>query len=991
MATISDDGANQILSQLARHGYFLNHDTTRIRDDGNDNCDEDDSFETYQRLTQQQEQQRNTASDSGWQLIPTTVANDNDDDDGCCYFTPKGLVRHLIRRLQQNDSSGRASLLDLCRETQVDCRLFLTTTTTSVSRSEEDATSSSSLWKQLVEESESSSITILGSNKNGSTIQSVELVSIRYWERTLEKTIAMVEEQGSVSVSDVMTLYSLSRDAILNHLVVVRGNKNNRGVSSIDGSRMRLMKDSKELVSESYCRSLRQRVLKYFACIEEPTQIDDVCQEQDWDWDQVLEWLTTHLEDQDNQTKKDETGNDITTTQEKLDNNETAEISVKGEIHMDDAACGQTAMYLPTSYRTRQQQEILEFLAANGYITMERAVRNYRQGFLGTQITTLVRDAFPDVAVLNDGHVFITDSILQQVQVGIQDYLSPSSAASDFLDLQEYLPAELLQSSTIVLIILEKIGFTLPSDGIAVIGNDRAIVVSKEVIQQVKDKHLSQLIQKHAKIRANEISQTDFAALDEDDNDNEEDEGFTTGRKAGKSTRSKRKTKHSKHNNKRNQLPKGDDASSCLVSLSAIVSIIIDAYPAFQEDALSPDDMKEENMKWDDDDDQACDSVLAAQFCRKAFYSETLLEQCQRAVTAELRRLESEKNSKAKMSRKDAAAKVRSVEAAFQDAFVTLCYLIQAQSKSLVYFSNNLVDCFDEASLEKLKDDFLQGPCADLTSRITQHCLFQEEAEEVSTFTFVHPTSEGEDNNKDVTDNAAGETEQFSSGLPRHCIDVTITARRHCQSYLSSPPPREPLPALRESFSGNTGIVLSKMWVLCGGECYRGGVRTIKDDDEEGASSQSIHVRAGNMDVFLSHAEENCLTLCGLPYKKLDKKAEKSFLFSRKQQLNGLLSSTDVAADAIGVLEYTIMILFQQVRSLIVSGSMLCGPILEALSRERKIPSSVGTALKLLNEMIKDDDKAIDEELVSLVKECGLVRDISKHDTAPIEGFLAHQ
>jgi len=280
-----------------------------------------------------------------------------------------------------------------------------------------------------------------------------------------------------------------------------------------------------------------------------------------------------------------------------------------------------------------------------------------------------------------------------------------------------------------------------------------------------------------------------------------------------------------------------------------------------------------------------------------------------------------------------------------------------------------------------------------LTSRITQHCLFQEEAEEDSTFTFIHPTTrKGENNNNNVTDDdASGEIEEFSSGLPRHCTNVTTTARRHPQSYLSSPPPREPLPVLRESFSANTGIVLSKMWVLCGGECYRGGVRTIQDDDEEGVGSQSIHVRPGNMDVFLSYAEENCLTLCGLPYKKLDKKAEKSLLFSRKQQLNGLLASTNVATDAIGVLEYTVMILFQQVRSLIVSGSMLCGPILEALSGERKIPPSVGTALKLLKEMIQDDDKAIDEQLVSLVKECGLVRDISKHDTAPIEAFLAHQ
>ena len=124
--------------------------------------------------------------------------------------------------------------------------------------------------------------------------------------------------------------------------------------------------------------------------------------------------------------------------------------------------------------------------------------------------------------------------------------------------------------------------------------------------------------------------------------------------------------------------------------------------------------------------------------------------------------------------------------------------------------------------------------------------------------------------------------------------------------------------------------------------------------------------------------------------KKLDKKAEKSLLFSRKQQIQGLLASNEVAADPISVLEYTVMILFQQVRSLVVSGSMLRGPIIEALSRERKIPSSVATALRILNEMITDNG-VVDEELVFLVKECGLVRDISKHDTTPIELFLAKQ
>lgn len=982
MVIISDDGAHQVISQLASHGYFLSHDT-RVQGGGNDNEDDDDGFESYQKWTQQYRQQQNTASnkiafsfkDSGWPLIPA-IADGNDEG---CYFTPNGLICHLIHQLQHKDHSGRAFLSELCRENQVDSQVFLTKT--SISMSEEDAVISS-LWNKLEEKSELLSVTILGSNKSG-TRQDVELVSVGYWERTLKEITVMVEEQGSVSISDLMTAYSLLRDAILNHLVVDRGRDFD---SSSTGGRMRLIDDSKQLVSESYYHSLRQKVLIYFACLEEPTQINVICQEQGWDWNQVLEWLTTKLEGQE-QEKRDEIDIDEKAQEIYSNTSETKNIFMEGEIHMDAATCGQTAIYLPKSYRKRQQQDVLEFIAANGYITMERAVKKYRQGLLASQITTLVLDAIPDVIVINGGNVLIRDSILQQVQAGIQDCLSPSAAEStQFLDLQEYLPVELLQSPTTVLDILEKVGFTSSSDGVAVIGNDRAIVVGKDVIQRFKDKHLSRLIQDHSKNRAIEIFHTD-CALEEDNDDDDDYEGFASGRKSGKSSRSKR-SKNFKLNSKKNKYPKGD-TSSYVIPLSAIMSVVIDTYPTFQEEALSSDDIKASNLKWEDDDDSGSGFSLVATFCRKAFYSKSFLEQCDRAFDAELKRLEFEKNSKTKISRKDAAAKVRSVETAFQDAFVTLCYLIQAQSKPITFFANNLIDCFDEASLEKMKKEFLEGPCADLISRITQHCLFKEEAEEDCVFTFVHSTPHKEDNNNVTTDETVGEKEKISSGLPWYCSDIIITARRHPQSYLSSPPPREPLPILRECFSGNTGIVLSKMWILCGGYCYRGGVRTIEQDEGDG-STQSIHVRPGNMGVFLSYAEENCLTLCGLPYKKMDKKAEKNLLFSRKQQLNALLASTGVATDPISVLEYTIMILFQQVRSLVVSGSMLCGPILDALSRERKIPPSVAAALKLLCEMIQDDDKTIDEELVSLVKECGLVRDISKHDTTPLENFLAH-
>lgn len=57
-------------------------------------------------------------------------------------------------------------------------------------------------------------------------------------------------------------------------------------------------------------------------------------------------------------------------------------------------------------------------------------------------------------------------------------------------------------------------------------------------------------------------------------------------------------------------------------------------------------------------------------------------------------------------------------------------------------------------------------------------------------------------------------------------------------------------------------------------------------------------------------------TICGLPFKKLDKKSEKQYLFSRRKALTEALTAT---AEARAVLELTIMILFQKVNDMRVS------------------------------------------------------------------------
>ena len=115
-------------------------------------------------------------------------------------------------------------------------------------------------------------------------------------------------------------------------------------------------------------------------------------------------------------------------------------------------------------------------------------------------------------------------------------------------------------------------------------------------------------------------------------------------------------------------------------------------------------------------------------------------------------------------------------------------------------------------------------------------------------------------------------------------------------------------------------------------------------------------------------------TICGLPFKKLDKKSEKQYLFTRRKALSEQLEATN---DPNEVLELTIMLLFQQVKSLVVSGPLLTGPILTLLQNERKIPENVSKLLQELANAVTGESKTA-EALVTAVKACGLSRDISK-------------
>jgi len=103
-------------------------------------------------------------------------------------------------------------------------------------------------------------------------------------------------------------------------------------------------------------------------------------------------------------------------------------------------------------------------------------------------------------------------------------------------------------------------------------------------------------------------------------------------------------------------------------------------------------------------------------------------------------------------------------------------------------------------------------------------------------------------------------------------------------------------------------------------------------------------------------------SLCGLPFKKLDKKSEKQFLFARRQQLIKLLEEAP-STDASTILDLTVLLLFQQVKNVTAFGlsSNQRSLLLKLLTMERKVTEEVAQVLtNLLTKMETNDDNVGD-------------------------------
>lgn len=588
--------------------------------------------------------------------------------------------------------------------------------------------------------------------------------------------------------------------------------------------------------------------------------------------------------------------------------------SLPGEFH------GET--YVPTSFTDSKRRSVVESLAANGYVTSHLCLAMF--GVSPSQMKAYAT-ADTERLVLEDSVVLVGVILAPLVESA-----GEATDSTSWLDLQLHLPVDLLQHHTEdARVLVEEYVLTVTA-GVAYVGSDGAIFFSQPMVDEFAKNELPALMKQCASARANELLSSIGDGADEIGGGHvaDDDDILPTG----KEKRKTRKAAKSRHTEGAGEIQVPEYGT---VSLDDIVRAVVEAHQDLSELDSPPN--------------------VLAEVCKLAFCPAGFETRCADAVRAELNRLQSERKASALKcaSYTDVAfGDCRDTMAAFEDpsCFATACYVIQAKAKFLAYAVES-ADPLDGETKGALEREFLSGCCADLTSRVTQYALFKHDVDE-GIFSF---RSDGMD-----------------SGADKYFAPPDLAVRSFRKVYLSCAAEKagrrcDPLQTLREELPGSAGVLLARQWILCGGECYQGGVKLALESNGEACT------RPGNADAFLTHVRENCLTICGLPFANLDKKSEKKFLNGRRLRLTKLLED---AVDAGAALDLRIMLLYQLIKNIVASGPLLRGPILRLLARERKISDSVSDELLVLAARLENGEE-IDQASVERLKDCSQAKNKS--------------
>ena len=115
--------------------------------------------------------------------------------------------------------------------------------------------------------------------------------------------------------------------------------------------------------------------------------------------------------------------------------------------------------------------------------------------------------------------------------------------------------------------------------------------------------------------------------------------------------------------------------------------------------------------------------------------------------------------------------------------------------------------------------------------------------------------------------------------------------------------------------------------------------------------------------------------MVGIPFKRLDKKIEKSILLDRKKKL---LTQLDQSTSARDILELSTMLLGNQVRSYALCGNKLISSVLDIILKDKKVPDNLRQLMKDVAALVQTGSLLSDaaHAKVQRLKECAMSKNM---------------
>ncbi|KAL7429756.1 hypothetical protein ACHAXM_001871 [Skeletonema potamos] len=338
-------------------------------------------------------------------------------------------------------------------------------------------------------------------------------------------------------------------------------------------------------------------------------------------------------------------------------------------------------------------------------------------------------------------------------------------------------------------------------------------------------------------------------------------------------------------------------------------------------------------LSWNPEDVGRCDGPLI-EFCRAVVYAD-VERKCIRAVKAEVASFDSTRHGVSVSDRSVGAAKHLDVQEAFEIHFKDLCHLLQILAKTIENFSSKGV--FTCAEITSMKRELLSGTGSCLARLITEYCLYKNNAEGAHALMFL--------------DQNHNSSSSLGTSVDMSAFDFPLLSLQYKPA--GGGKQKNPLQYLREILPGNSGLGIVRMWKICGGDG--------DDDDDNTKDADEL------LDQFISHLEETCLTLVGIPFSILDKKAEKRMMTLKRQ---GLIDRLDKSNQQDEVLSACVILIYHQTKSVLISGKTMISLVLNLFEEEKKIPKRVTEVLLKL----KHEGEDVSPELLILAKKFGIAK-----------------